>query len=203
MHCWNSRISQEMPGFACVLIKLKYLKINYHKTLTSIKRKKSSTKCISFEIFFMFATLESKPLYSNPQRMKLLLTAFVCLTMACAHAQKGSAPEVSADNGTEINADGSNRFAKPIGLDLMGGNTKGITIYPNQTDDYLIVSVAGRISDKKSIAITSLTGKQIFRTANRTENTFMIDASGIGKGIYVIEVVSGSQVYRKKWAKRS
>ncbi|RZJ28039.1 MAG: T9SS type A sorting domain-containing protein [Flavobacterium sp.] len=133
--------------------------------------------------------------------MKLLFIAIICLSLQTAVAQKGSGPDVITDNGSEVNADGTNDFKTPIGLDLMGGNTKGLTIYPNQNDDYVLISVAGKANEKRQITMTSLTGKQVYKTTNRLENTFMLDTTGLGKGIYVIEVVSGNKVYRKKWSR--
>ena len=130
-----------------------------------------------------------------------LLTALFCFFVMAATAQESS--DSIADNGTEMNPDGSNKFRTPVGLDLMGGNTKGITIYPNQADDHVLISVAGKPSEKREITMTSLTGKQVYKTSNRRENTFMLDTSGLEKGIYVIQVISGNKVYRKKWAKRS
>lgn len=122
--------------------------------------------------------------------------------MALGYAQTSVKADPAPDNGTEFNADGTNKFESPIGLDLMAGNTKGITIYPNPTDDYVLISVAGKSSEKREITMTTLTGKQVCRIGNRRENTFMLDTSGLGKGIYVIRVVSGSKVYTKKWARR-
>jgi hypothetical protein len=121
--------------------------------------------------------------------------------MAFAHAQKGSADAVT-DNAAGLNPDGTNKFETPIGLDLMAGNTKGITIYPNPTDDHVLISVAGKPTERREITLTTISGKEVYRTSNRKENTFMLDTSGLGKGIYVIRVVSGSKVYTKKWARR-
>jgi hypothetical protein len=132
-----------------------------------------------------------------------ILTVLFCLVVFSVSAQTAPAADSRniTDNGSELNADGTNNFKKPIGLDLMGGNTKGITIYPNPTNDYVIISVAGKATEKREIRMTSLTGKQVYSTSGRKENTFMLDTSGLGKGIYVIEVVSGNKVYRKKWAR--
>jgi hypothetical protein len=116
-----------------------------------------------------------------------------------AMAQPRNVPQ--ADNGTELNADGTNNFKTPIGLDLMGGNTKGITIYPSAENDVVLISVKGDYRERRSIRLSTLSGKQVYRTDGRTENTFLVDTSGLGKGIYVIEVRSGNNVYRKKWAR--
>lgn len=132
--------------------------------------------------------------------MRLLIAAIFCLGVSFAHAQ-ASRTDVMADNGVETNADGTNNFKKPIGLDLMGGNTKGLTIYPNPTNDFLIISVAGKPNSLRHITMSTLTGKQVYRSSLR-DATVMLDASGIPKGIYVIEVVAGANVYRKKWARQ-
>lgn len=107
--------------------------------------------------------------------------------------------DVSANSG-DI-ADISEEKA-PIGLDLMGGSAKGVTVFPNPSNDHIIISVAGKARDKKSIVIYNSSGKQVFAMGNRAENTFMVDVSGFRKDIYFIEVFSGNQGYRKKWAKR-
>lgn len=138
----------------------------------------------------------------RPNRMKLLPTVILCLTAALGFAQPSANTDVQRDNGTKLNPDGTHKFENPVGLDLMGGNTKGITIYPNATDDFLLISVAGKPVDKREIVMTTLTGKQVLHMPNRKENTFMLDTSGLGKGIYVIRVVSGNKVYTKKWARR-
>ncbi len=134
--------------------------------------------------------------------MKLLPTAILCLFVALGYAQPSANTDIQRDNGTKLNTDGSHKFENPIGLDLMGGNTKGITIYPNPTDDFLLISVAGKQVEKREIVMTTLTGKEVLHMADRKENTFMLDTSGLGKGVYVIRVVSGNKVYTKKWARR-
>lgn len=156
--------------------------------------------CFS-KFFFMFAALNCSQLVQY-QSMKLLISGILCLFLHSAIAQKGSGPDVMSDNGTEIKTDGTSNFKTPIGLDLMGGNSKGITIYPNQDGDALLVSVVGRTTEKRQISVSTLTGKEVYNTGNREENTFMIDTSGLMKGVYVIRVVSGNKVYTKKWARR-
>ncbi|HLA56092.1 MAG TPA: T9SS type A sorting domain-containing protein, partial [Flavobacterium sp.] len=90
----------------------------------------------------------------------------------------------------------------PIGVDLMHGNTKGITIYPNPTNDHILVSVAGKSGETRQISMVNTQGQQVIMLRNRRENTFLIDVSGLRSGIYSIEVASGRQVSRKKWVKR-
>lgn len=87
----------------------------------------------------------------------------------------------------------------PIGLDLMGGDKSGVTVFPNENNDHILISVQGKASDKKSIVIYNQSGKQVFTTGNSRENTYMVDVSGLRKDLYFIEIMSGPKVYRKKW----
>ncbi|MFT3794224.1 T9SS type A sorting domain-containing protein [Flavobacterium sp.] len=87
----------------------------------------------------------------------------------------------------------------PIGLDLMGGDKEGVTVFPNETNDHILISVAGKASEKKSIVIYNQSGQRVFTTGNCRENTYMVDVSGLRKDLYFIEIMSGSNVYRKKW----
>ncbi len=86
-----------------------------------------------------------------------------------------------------------------IGLDLMGGNASGVTILPNPANDHLLISVAGSQREKRQITIVNASGIPVLRMPNRTENTFMVNVSGFPKGMYFVEVASGSRSYRKKW----
>lgn len=94
---------------------------------------------------------------------------------------------------------GSVDTVAPIGLDLMGGDKSGVTVFPNENNDHILISVEGKASDKKSIIIYNQSGKQVFTTGNSRENTYMVDVSGLRKDLYFIEVMSGPKVYRKKW----
>lgn len=87
----------------------------------------------------------------------------------------------------------------PIGLDLMGGRKDGVTVYPNPNNDHILISVAGKPSEKKSIVIYNQSGKMVFKMGNANENTYLVDVSGLRKDLYFIEVNSGAKVYRKKW----
>lgn len=88
--------------------------------------------------------------------------------------------------------------AAPIGVDLMYGNKEGVTVFPNATNDHILISVAGKPSAKKSVTIYNSSGTLILRTGTR-ENTYLVDVSDLRKDLYFIEVSSGSKIYRKKW----
>jgi len=91
---------------------------------------------------------------------------------------------------------------KPLGLDLMAGNTKGVTIYPNPANDHIIISSAHKANGKNEFTLSNSMGQRILKMDNLTENTFLLDVSGLQKGIYFIEVISGSKVSRTKWIKQ-
>ena len=89
-----------------------------------------------------------------------------------------------------------------VGLDLMGGSSTGVTGFPNEQQDHLIVSVAGGPRDRKSVRMANAAGEHILSLADRTENTFLIDVSRLRKGLYFLEIRSGGAVFRKKWLKQ-
>ena len=87
----------------------------------------------------------------------------------------------------------------PIGLDLMGGKKDGVTVYPNGSNDRILVSVSGKQAEKKAIVIYNGSGQPVFRSGVCYENTYLVDVSGLRKDLYIVEVSSGAKVYRKKW----
>ncbi len=113
------------------------------------------------------------------------------LVSTAASAQKASRFDVRKTASVDTQA--------PVGLDLMGGDKDGVTVFPNETNDHILISVAGKRTDKKSIVIYNQSGAKVFTTGNCRENTYMVDVSGLRKDLYFIEVVSGPKVYRKKW----
>ncbi len=102
-------------------------------------------------------------------------------------------PRLDADKIASVDAQA------PVGLDLMGGDKDGLTVFPNPTNDHILISVAGKRTEKKSIVIYNQAGTRVFTTGNCRENTYMVDVSGLRKDLYFIEVISGPKVYRKKW----
>lgn len=119
------------------------------------------------------------------------LALLLILLSTAAHAQKNPRFDTRQIASTDAQP--------PIGLDLMGGDKSGVTVYPNPTNDHILISVEGKRSEKKSIVIYNQSGKQVFTTGNCRENTYLVDVSGLRKDLYFIEVMSGPKVYRKKW----
>lgn len=119
------------------------------------------------------------------------LVLFLLMAITSVHAQEIS--RLDSDSIDPVDA------VKPIGLDLMSGNKKGITVYPNPSNDHILISVAGKKSERKTISISDFSGRIVFQTRRSVENTYMVDVSGLNKDLYIIEVCSGGKVYRKKW----
>lgn len=127
---------------------------------------------------------------SQVKRMRKIALLLVLLSTA-TYAQK--AKRFNARNIASVDTEA------PIGLDLMGGDKDGVTVFPNETNDRILISVAGKASDKKAIVIYNQSGQRVFTTGNCRENTYLVDVSGLRKDLYFIEVLSGPKVYRKKW----
>lgn len=111
---------------------------------------------------------------------------------------------ISASSSAQITTrlDAKNDIAHtqaPIGLDLMAGKKNGVTVYPNENNDRILVSVSGKASDKKAIIIYNSYGQPVYRSGACYENTYLVDVSGLRKDLYIVEVSSGAKVYRKKW----
>lgn len=122
---------------------------------------------------------------------KLIL--LICLMVFSANAQKNKTLNISEK---------SHGNGAVLGLDLMGGNNKGVTILPSPAGDHILISVAGTQREKRQITFVDATGQPVLRMANRTENTFMVNVSDFPKGLYFIEIASGSRSYRKKWMRQ-
>lgn len=124
----------------------------------------------------------------------LILLLFSVAAQAQTMALNPFATAETVPKGASVNKEA-------IGLDLMGGAAEGITVFPNQNNDHLIVSVAGRDPGGKSVFLSNASGQTVLRLTHRTENTFMLDVSGLRSGLYFLEVRTGAKIFRKKWVK--
>lgn len=129
-------------------------------------------------------------LHRSQTNMRKLLPLLL-FAVVSVHAQKSGRMSNREMAGVDTKA--------PIGLDLMGGNKSGVTVYPNADNDHILVSVSGKQSVSKSIAIYDFSGRMVFQTGKSNENTYLVDVSGLKKDTYVVEVASGGKIYRKKW----
>ncbi len=129
------------------------------------------------------------------------LFALLFLTFTAANSQTAllsnvwAAAETVPVKGPEVNK-------AALGLDLMGGDTNGVTVFANRTNDHLVVSVQGSPMEKKSLQVANSTGQSVLKMNNRRENTFMLDVSTLRPGLYFIEIRSGGHIYRKKWVRQ-
>ena len=127
------------------------------------------------------------------------INALLFLLVFGANAQTAMLSEAYVSSERNLPASDPSLSRVPIGLDLMGGAEKGVTIFPNSQNDHILVSVAGTHLDKKGVTVINSSGQNVLKLSNRRENTFMIDVAGLRPGLYFIEVRSGANIYRKKW----
>ena len=126
------------------------------------------------------------------------LAAFFCFIFFSVNAQDMAYVAPQIDQLSDLKGA---KNSKPIGLDLMGGNKSDVTVYPSTDNGHILISVAGKAIEKRSIRIANSNGQPVFKMENRRENTFLVDSSGLRNGIYFIEVTSGNAIYRKKFLK--
>ena len=128
---------------------------------------------------------------------------FVCLfVITKAGAQSaGPSPLSEREMGAHEITNTADETPAPMGVDLMAGNSKGITVYPNPANDHIMVSVAGKPKDKREIRLVTMMGHPILQLNNLRENTYLLDVSRLQKGIYVVEVISKGNITRTKWIK--
>ncbi|MEO5570993.1 MAG: T9SS type A sorting domain-containing protein [Bacteroidia bacterium] len=75
--------------------------------------------------------------------------------------------------------------------------TETITIYPNPVKDELTIS---GLPGEKEIVIKDILGKEIYRN-QFSNSTIQLPTSNFQKGIYFIEINTGTKVIRKKFVK--
>ena len=125
---------------------------------------------------------------------------FVCLFFSLQSNAQPSKPLLPRGSQNQMTDDDFNEA--PLGVDLMAGNLKGITVYPNPANDHIIVSLAGKPGEKRQIRMMTAMGQSVLQLPNLRENSYMLDVSCLLKGIYVVEVTSKGRVQRTKWIKQ-
>ena len=130
-------------------------------------------------------------------RIALLL---VCLACCKSFAQSGPA---HTDNDTIVNSRVEGKVSdKPVGLDLMAGNRNGVTIFPNQANDHLIISSRVQTGSHNEVTMMNSNGQPVMRLHDVRENTLLVDVSGLNRGLYFIEVRSAKNIFRTKWIRQ-
>ena len=132
--------------------------------------------------------------------MRILLPFFILFFLNAA-AQGGPSNSWDAiERSTSSDTTAVSKTA--LGVDLIAGNQKGITVYPNPANDHIMVSLAGSPADKREIRLVSSMGQPILQINNMRENTYFLDVSRLRKGVYIIEVISKGNVSRTRWVKQ-
>lgn len=79
------------------------------------------------------------------------------------------------------------------------GNKKSLDIYPNPTNDYLVIKIHSRtISKGISVKIFNTQGQIVYSKINNNEE--QIDVSSLDTGIYFLEVNDSEILYKKKFS---
>ena len=71
-----------------------------------------------------------------------------------------------------------------------------MTVYPNPAHDKLTVSIDAKVNSIFNIKLTDLSGRTVMsenQIGNEGMNTYQIDLANFSKGVYVLELGSGTQ----------
>jgi len=119
---------------------------------------------------------------------------------------------------TEPNGLSYNRYTKDIGITYFSNNlnfidfslygisnpfsiSSDIKVYPNPNDGIFNIEIEGLTGKNLDIRIFDLSGIQIYHkqeTIFDTSPTLSINMEGIGKGMYIIQIISGDQICKNK-----
>ncbi len=80
-------------------------------------------------------------------------------------------------------------------------NKTELNIYPNPADNFLNIQIDNRNYNYLKIRIMDLDGRCVIRSEFNTNNT-TIDVSALNQGIYILEIIEQSKIYRKKFIKK-
>ncbi|HEX9981167.1 MAG TPA: T9SS type A sorting domain-containing protein [Flavobacterium sp.] len=125
------------------------------------------------------------------------LLPFFCLFFLNAAAQSGPSNTYSP----RYVSDTLSVSKTALGVDLIAGNQKGITVYPNPANDHIMVSLSGNRGEKREIRLVNSMGQPILQINNMHENTYFLDVTKLRKGVYVVEVLSRGNISRTRWIK--
>jgi PKD repeat protein len=87
------------------------------------------------------------------------------------------------------------------GITDVAGNDLNVSVYPNPTKGLFNVSLNGTTSSETQVNVYDLQGRKVNTTnlqSNGSTMDALIDLSGNGSGIYIVKVLSGSQVSTHK-----
>ncbi len=100
-----------------------------------------------------------------------------------------------------INSDTVNYIAKydgwHLGEELPAKKMDGIKVYPNPTSSNITIEISTSIAEKKHLSIYNVLGEVVYKS-EITNQKSEINVSGLGSGIYFVEVRTEKEVTRKK-----
>ncbi|RZJ35512.1 MAG: T9SS type A sorting domain-containing protein [Flavobacterium sp.] len=130
-------------------------------------------------------------------------TLLLLICLACCKSFAQSGPSLQSDSDTIVSTRVNGKISrKPVGLDLMGGNRNGVTVFPNQANDHLIISSRVETGSHNEVTMISSSGQPVMRLHDVRENTLLVDVSGLNRGLYFIEVRSAGNIFRTKWIRQ-
>ncbi|MBL0050604.1 MAG: T9SS type A sorting domain-containing protein [Bacteroidetes bacterium] len=81
-----------------------------------------------------------------------------------------------------------------VGFFEQNVNTNSLSIYPSPCNGKFIISVAEKPNKSKSIYVSTITGKLIYKKENVFDNVFQVDLTKEARGIYFVKVIEQNNV---------
>jgi hypothetical protein len=78
---------------------------------------------------------------------------------------------------------------------------ENVTIYPNPTTSNLAIQLPATVSQNVTVTVYDAVGKLVLANDYTSSNLIDLNVSNLTKGIYMMRVVSGSEVYQGKFSK--
>ena len=104
--------------------------------------------------------------------------------------------------GSFVNAAGSDSgifkyTGGPVGLPWNTPDQEIINVFPNPTTGIVNVGINNMMSSELNVNVYDLVGKLVY-SSKETEKFFQLDLGSLEKGLYMIEVTSGTKVQKSK-----
>lgn len=115
-------------------------------------------------------------------------------------------PPQSCVSSLKVQDHNSSRSNKTAGL--TGGGTNGVesgelvfSVYPNPVQDEVWVQVAGNLDENSVVRIYNAQGEAV-RDIQLENTVTAVDLSGLGSGVYTVQLVTSTGVYTKQLVKQ-
>lgn len=86
-------------------------------------------------------------------------------------------------------------------LSISENEISKLSLYPNPTNSVLNISTLNQI-EKGNLKVISITGQIILEENLLSGTDFSLDVSSLSQGIYVIQIISGNEIFNSKFIKR-